>query len=182
MSLDQELNNGSYDQETNTLRDALIDLHKKLPEQCEPENRSFSGDFADSDRSCDRDSVKENSGTESVTETKEELYEDTGEAGVPQKKDNKPKRVKIAPAFEDCCKPFHNNNKQLHAFETNENGNASSSSHLSQNSAISDKQSNLGQIYHQQKDGSKTLEIYNNIVLPEESLAKSVNSLARADL
>ena len=172
MSLDQELDNEtrSNDQETNKLRDVLIDLHKKMPEESASDNGPSSEDITDTDRNYESDdensdtAIKVNIGNKSVTKTKEDMHRGAIAADSPQRKDYKPKRVKIAPASKDFSNPRNNSNdpEALKASGASTNRHTNTYAHVPNNLAHSDQHSDVGNIYHQQKDGSKTLEIYNN--------------------
>ena len=178
MSLDQELDDDTKlsDQETNALRNTLIGLHNKIPEENASDNDQSSENITDTDmnyESDDENSETDNkttiSRTKCVKEREDGLNKDAVGMGAPLRKDNKTKRVKIASASEDYCKLGQPYGHELPC--TSDKSNIKHTRTLpnnvsSENSVYVDQHSDVVNIYHQQKDGSKTLEIYNNIAQP----------------
>ena len=176
MSLDQEIDDGTKlsDQEANALRNTLIGLHNKIPEENASDNGQSSDNITDSDMNYESDD--ENSETDNkttigrtkcVTETEDGLNKGAAGMGASVRKDYKPKRVKIAPASEDYCKLGQPYDHEL--LRTSDKGKIKHTSTLSNASGYSvyvDQHPDFGNMYHQQKNGSKTLEIYNNIAHP----------------
>ena len=171
MTLDNEFSDESQDTESAALRGVLKDLHKQSPQDKLPkQDLHLSGaehsaeyhvkrNLVISDETSEKTSQNwdENNASEPnehidmkpdgigiFNETKEDKGIKTNKAGISNRLDNDLLQYSIHREMEvDGANPSYSRQRVLN----------------------SDPDSDLGQIYFQERNGSKTLEIYNNAVL-----------------
>lgn len=159
MTLDNECCDESYDLETNSLRKALKDLYKKSPEERVCESAKDAKTLERNAANFDITDANDSNSMGVLAKNQIEVFK----IERPEKK-HIPKYVKMTGISEKYDETLPDNIKAL---QKAENKGRYSYSQLNENTMR--QKLWLGHIYHQQKFGSKTLEIYENDNLPEDN-------------